>query len=80
MLLEDLGNGSSHSGLIGLIFGILALFIDLVMTVLPYIMRSKFAWAIFILGVIGYYIFGGVDIIYSLSDEAPVGGHSSSSE
>lgn len=75
---RDLGRGSNQSGFGGMGRGRSGGGLGLLMTILPFLLRSKFGWAILIIGGIGYFMFGGNGNIASLSGDAPIGQQSTS--
>lgn len=77
--VRDLGRGSGHSGFGGMGGGRMGGGMGLLMTILPFLLRSKLGWAILIIGGIGYFMFGGGGNIASLSGDAPIGQQSSAS-
>ncbi len=47
--------------------------LGLIMTILPFLLRSKLGWMVLIIGGIGYFMFGGANVTSMLSGEAPIG-------
>lgn len=65
--VRDLGQGSRRSGFGGMGAGRSGGGMGLLMTILPFLLRSKLGWAILIIGGIGYFMFGGGNVASMLS-------------
>ena len=48
--------------------------LGLIMTVLPFLLRSKLGWMVLIIGGIGYFMFGGGNIASLIGGQSPVSG------
>jgi len=64
------GNGGFRRGSGGIGGGKMGL----LMTILPFLLRSKKGWAILAIGAVGYFMFGGGNIGSMLTGQAPISG------